>query len=239
MPLLKFRVSYEDDDAIFRDIEIKPAQGFADFETIIISSYSLIENNAGLFFLSNDNWQKGGQIYPVVKKAEKKTGTRAKAEVLPSIVTFIDDPHQHFLYEFHGSQPVLFLIELISIGGAVQEDNIYPLVVRMQGASPFKKEIPHQHIAKNKNVAPKNIIDDSEDDEEDEDPEAAFLENDTVADPEDLAAIEGEEGDLMEGDSIKEDGDDDTGNDNYDADDDFDAEELGEEPTAADFDEEL
>ncbi|MEO5674967.1 MAG: hypothetical protein ABIQ74_09990 [Chitinophagales bacterium] len=232
MPLLKFRVLYEDDDSIFRDIEIKPMQGFDDFQQVILTSYNLPASGSGFFFTSNDNWQKGRQIHPVIRKQEVKTRGKSKVETLPSIVAFIDDPHQHFIYEYHGSPEASFLIELTSIGGSAQLSAMYPVLVRSQGNSPFKKEIHTPHSSKSNVVIP-----DDADDDEDDDP-SPFAGNDSEPDVEDLAFIEGEEGDLMDGDAIKDEVEEESAEDNFDAGDDFESDELNEEPIQ-DLEEEL
>src|SRR5256885_17050817 len=99
MALLKFRIIYEDDDSIFRDVEIKPANSFSDLEAVIMSSYNMPPTGSGAFFMSNDNWQKGKQLHPAIKKEEKKKQAKAKAQTQTSLVAYIDDPHQHFIYE--------------------------------------------------------------------------------------------------------------------------------------------
>src|SRR6266576_1533144 len=126
MTLLKFRVIFEDDDSIYRDIEVKPSHSFADLEAAIMLSYNMPANGSGSFFLSNDNWQRGKQLHPAGKKEEQKKAAKAKATSLPSMVAYIDDPHQHFIYEFHGTQDLAFLIELVSIGGIEKDSTMYP-----------------------------------------------------------------------------------------------------------------
>jgi hypothetical protein len=241
MPLLKFRVIYEDDDSVHRDIEIKPIQSFADLEAAIMSSYNMPPNTSGSFFTSNDNWQKGKQLHPAVRVEEKKKQTKAKAMSLPSLVAYIDDPHQHFLYQFHGTQEYSFLIELVSIGGVEKDSTMYPVMVKAQGASPFKKEEIASHFAKRKNVMPA-FQEEEEEEEEEEDVEkdepSIFVESADEPDTEDLAAIEGEEGDLMEGDAIKEDAEEASGDDSFVTGDDFDPEDLSEN-ISEDADEEL
>lgn len=212
MPLLKFRVIYEDDDSVYRDIEIKPAQSFEEFEAVIKSSYNMPVVGTGVFYLSNDNWQRGRQIYPGIKKEEKKSGSRAKAQTLPSIVAFIDDPHQHFLFEFKGSQEFSFLIELLTIGGTESAIAAYPVMVRSQGASPFRKDDIIRPSAKKKIVAMEETEVETEEEDDEADEPSPFVENSNEADEEELASIEGEEGepegDIMEGDAIKDDVDD-------------------------------
>src|SRR4030095_13321337 len=139
MTIYKFRVMYEEDDGIFRDIEIKPSQTLSDFESVIVSSYNLPVNSAGNFFRSNDNWQRVKQLI-IAPMEEKKGRSKAKAQTFPVLVAYIDDPHQKFIYEYHGTQEFVFHIELVSLNGAEKTNVIYPTCVKQQGPSPFKKE---------------------------------------------------------------------------------------------------
>ena len=137
MTIYKFRVMYEEDDAIFRDIEIKPSQSLIDFESVIVSSYNLPVSANGKFFKSNDNWQKLKQLNMAPVQAEEKKGkAKAKAMNVPVLVAYLDDPHQKFIYEYHGSQEFVFLIELISLNGSEKATVIYPACVRQQGPVP-------------------------------------------------------------------------------------------------------
>jgi len=161
MTIYKFRVMYEEDDSIFRDIEIKPSQTLMDFETVIVSSYNLPVNSSGQFFRSNDNWQRVKQIVTApLHQEEKKGKTKAKAHSLPILVAYIDDPHQKFIYEYHGSQEFNFLIELISLTGSEKPNIIYPNCVKQQGPSPFKKEDLVAHYSRG--------AEEEEDDEEEQ-----------------------------------------------------------------------
>lgn len=149
MTVYKFRVSYEEDDSIYRDIEIKPSQTINDFEAVIISSFNLPVDHSGKFFKSNDNWQHLKQLNTAPASVDGKKGkTKVKAHALPILVAYIDDPHQKFIYEYKGSQEFSFLIELMSLTGLEKNNVIYPIVVRQQGPSPFKKEDLVAHFSK-------------------------------------------------------------------------------------------
>lgn len=228
MSVLRFRIMYEEDDTIFRDIDIKPAHTLSDLEAVIQSSYNLPQSGAGEFFMSNDNWQRGRFIHPLPAKQEKKG--KARAQIIPGIVSYIDDPHQHFLYEYRGNQEFVFLIELISVGGKEDFKSSYPYCVRSQGASPFKKEEMPMPFARNPvPVAP-------EDEEEEEEPEDEKGPP-TMVGEEDEAGLEeletgdvAEEGkhDLMEGDAIEVDKEEDAGDEEFADGDDFNPDDFSE-----------
>ncbi len=165
MTIYKFRVMYEDDDSIFRDLEIKPSQTISDLESVIISSYNLPATGGGHFFLSNDSWHRLKQI-TIAAQPEKKEKGKGNASPIPMLVALIDDPHQKFIYEYRGNQEFVFLVELLSLTGAEKSTVIYPVCTRQQGPSPFKKEELVAHytkVADEGNVEEHRIDDDEVD----------------------------------------------------------------------------
>jgi len=62
MTILKFRIYFEDDDSIYRDIAIRHTQSFRDLHDIILRSYEFDNKHAATFFRSNDHWQRGREI---------------------------------------------------------------------------------------------------------------------------------------------------------------------------------
>jgi hypothetical protein len=215
---------YEEDDSVFRDIDIKPSHTFSDLEAVIQSSYNLPMSGAGEFFMSNDNWQKGKSIHPQPVKEEKKG--KARVQMIPTIVSYIDDPHQHFLYEYTGAQEFIFLIELISVGGKEDFKASYPYCVRSQGASPFKKEEMPMPFARH----PVPVVPDDEEEEEAPEEESPGVMI-GAEDEEELEAetqVEDEKHDLMEGDAIEVEKDEDAGDEEFIGGDDFSSEDFNE-----------
>ena len=168
MTIYKFRVMYEDDDSIYRDIEIKPSQTIQDFESVIVSAYNLPPNLSGRFFVSNDNWHKVKQLIVAPPAEEKKAKGKSKglSAAMPMLVAFIDDPHQKFIYEYMGTQEFVFLIELMTLTGNEKPTVIYPVCVRQQGPSPFKKEelVAHYSKVADDGDQEEHRLDDEEDD---------------------------------------------------------------------------
>ena len=226
MTIYKFRVMYEDDDSIYRDVEIKPSQTIFDFESIIVSCYNLPPNLTGQFFLSNDNWHKVKQLQIAAQPEEPKTKSKGKsktaAQAVPMLVAFIDDPHQKFIYEYKGNQEFVFLIELMTLTGNEKPSVIYPVCVRQQGPSPYKKEELVAHYSKNEDEGSReeHRVDDVEDDLDSMSKEGG--------DEEVITTDEGGEEEEIAG----EDADDD---EMEEAPEDADADEFGEEGFGGDF----
>ncbi len=139
MATYKFRVMYEEDDNLFRDIEIKSSQNFIEFEEAIIKAWGLPPEAETSFYESNDRAQKVKQIN--YRKSFKKDGALS----YPVIMMFVNNPHQKFLYHHEGKQELIFFIELIQIGQE-KSGTDYPLMIKTNGPSPVRKEDIYKHI---------------------------------------------------------------------------------------------
>jgi hypothetical protein len=130
---------FEEDDNIYRDIEIKPTNNFIEFEQAIAKAWSLPAEAETSFFESNDRAQKVKEIK--FRKTFKKDGK----DMHPVLLMFVNDPHQKFLYIHEGKQELIFFIELIQIGKE-KPNTEYPIIVKSNGPSPVKKEDVYKHI---------------------------------------------------------------------------------------------
>lgn len=144
MSVYKFRVAYEDDENIHRDIEIIPSQTMRDLDEAIVDAFKLPKERICHLYGSNDRWQKVKEI-DLKPKAVKK----GKDISIPMVLQFIDAPHQKFLYTFEGNrQEFNLLIELISILSKEEIGKKYPAVVKSAGPSPVKKDELLKHLSK-------------------------------------------------------------------------------------------
>ncbi|HNG84189.1 MAG TPA: hypothetical protein PLX94_06405, partial [Bacteroidia bacterium] len=62
MAVYRFKVSFEDFEDIYREIEVTSEQTFADFYKAILSSIKFEDRGTASFFMSNDSWKKGVEI---------------------------------------------------------------------------------------------------------------------------------------------------------------------------------
>lgn len=62
MSIYRFKVCLEDNEDIFRDIDIKVAQTFEDFHSIIQVAFKFDAKHSASFFVSDDFWRKGQEI---------------------------------------------------------------------------------------------------------------------------------------------------------------------------------
>jgi hypothetical protein len=138
MAVLKFRVYWEEDDAIYRDVLVKHTQNFQDLHFIILKAFEFDQKHDATFYRSNDTWQRGREISKEVYDRPYKVPPLLMEET--AISTEIIDTNQHFIYEYDFVKSWSFLIALIQvIKNADADMNLeYPLVSRIEGVGPMQ-----------------------------------------------------------------------------------------------------
>lgn len=134
MPVLKFRVYWEEDESVYRDIAVKPAQNFLQFHQAILVAYEFDSKHKATFFRSNDNWQRGREILLEMDKQPRKAEPLLMAET--TVGSMVKAPNQKFIYLYDYAKNWTFLVELI---GVAKDENIklsYPACVRKEGLAP-------------------------------------------------------------------------------------------------------
>jgi hypothetical protein len=135
MAILKFRVYFEEDDSVYRDIAIRHTQNFQDLHFTILKSFEFDNKHQATFFRSNDNWQRGREI-----SFEKYPDRSYKAEPLimadTTIGSEIRDPNQKFIYVYDFVRNWSFLVELINVSKEENPKLTYPYAVRAEGIAP-------------------------------------------------------------------------------------------------------
>lgn len=134
MPVLKFRVYWEEDESVYRDIAVKPAQNFLQFHQAILVAYEFDSKHKATFFRSNDNWQRGREILLEMDKQPRKAEPLLMAET--TVGSMVKVPNQKFIYLYDYAKNWTFLVELIAVA---KDENIklsYPACVRKEGLAP-------------------------------------------------------------------------------------------------------
>lgn len=161
MAIYRFKIYFEEDETIVREIDIKSTQTFENFHSIIQSSVGFDGAHPASFFVSSEGWRKGKEIILLHKHSRELKGTWMHET---KIATHVEDPHQKFVYEFdpEGGNWIL-LIELMKI---IPEAPVtYPRINKSVGAAPQQykvtsaAEIPVLEEEEDDAV----IVDDSED----------------------------------------------------------------------------
>jgi hypothetical protein len=134
MAILRFRVYFEEDETVYRDIVIRHNQHFSDLHQQILKSFEFDSKHQATFYRSNDNWQKGREIslerYDLPYKVEPLIMSET------SIGSEIRMPNQKFLYTYDFNRNWPFMVELISVSNEENPKITYPATVRTEGIGP-------------------------------------------------------------------------------------------------------
>jgi hypothetical protein len=134
MAILKFRVYFEEDESIYRDVAIRHSQTFFDLHETILKAYEFDNKHKATFFRSNDHWQRGREIS--LEKYEKEYRVAPLLMKETTIGSEIRDPNQKFVYWYDFNKNWTFLVELINVSKEENAKLSYPSVVRTEGIAP-------------------------------------------------------------------------------------------------------
>jgi hypothetical protein len=134
MALFRFRVYWEEDDQVYRDIEIRPTQTFLEFHKCIMNAYEFDGKHSASFFESNERWQRGIEINSEV--LVNKKGAPALSMMRTPVSALVATPDHKFVYEYDPAKKWNFLIELIGVSGEEDPKRTYPHVFRKEGVAP-------------------------------------------------------------------------------------------------------
>ena len=134
MAILKFRVYFEEDESVYRDVAIRHTQTFKDLHDIILKSYEVDNKHKATFFRSNDHWLRGREISLEAYDKEYKAPPLIMGET--TIGSEIRDPNQRFIYLYDFNKNWGFLVELINVSKEENPKLTYPAVVRTEGIAP-------------------------------------------------------------------------------------------------------
>jgi hypothetical protein len=138
MAFLKFRVYWEEDDAIYRDVVVKHTQNFTELNNIILKAFEFDQKHDATFFRSNDIWKRGREISKAVYEKEYVAAPLLMEET--TIGSEIIDTNQHFIFLYDFVKSWTFLIELIQVIKNADADMSleYPIVSRTEGVGPMQ-----------------------------------------------------------------------------------------------------
>lgn len=134
MAILKFRVYFEEDDAVYRDVVIKHTQTFEDLHYTILKAYEFDNKHQATFYRSNDNWQRGREISLAKYDKSYKAPPLLMSET--TIGSEIRDTNQKFVYVYDFAKNWTFLVELINVSKEESSKITYPAVSRTEGIGP-------------------------------------------------------------------------------------------------------
>lgn len=152
MSVYRFKVYFEDDESVYREIEIQANQNFEDLQSIIQKAIEFDNKHAASFFISNDTWRKGKEI-KLLRDKKKEATKNVMWMHLTKIAPYVEDPHQKIIYEYDPLNTCWTLhLELLKI---LPDSPIsYPRISKSKGKTPVQYKV----------VAPIELV--AEEDEE-------------------------------------------------------------------------
>jgi hypothetical protein len=201
MAVYRFRVCLEDNEDIFRDIDIKASQDFEEFHKCVQAAFKFDLKHAASFFVSDDYWRKNQEItlrkedLPLDEEEMRKNVDPKKLMKDTRIAKYIEQPHQRFVYVFDPVAQWTFLIEMLKI----TEENPrvdYPVVVKSAGVAP--KQYKQVNVLKEElgpDMAMAALLGDIEGGAEAEEEENLnTIDTEEGVEEDDISSLEGEEG---------------------------------------------
>jgi hypothetical protein len=134
MAVLKFRVYFEEDDSIYRDVAVRHTQSFLQLHQVILKAYEFDSKHQATFYRSNDHWQRGREIS--LEKYDKAYKVDPLLMDSTPIGSEIRDPNQKFIYVYDFVKNWSFLVELINVSKEEGNKGDYPAVIKSEGIAP-------------------------------------------------------------------------------------------------------
>ena len=134
MAVLRFRVYFEEDDSVYRDIALRHTQSFFQLHLGILKAYEFDSKHQATFFRSNDSWQRGREIS--FEKYDKPYKVEPLLMKVTTIGSEIKDPNQKFVYVYDFVRNWSFFVELINVSREENGKLDLPAVVKSEGIGP-------------------------------------------------------------------------------------------------------
>lgn len=134
MAILRFRIYWEDDDSIYRDIVIRHTQNFFDLHQQVLKCFEFDNKHKATFFRSNDRWQRGKEI--TLEKYDKEYSAAPLLMMETPVGSEIRDTNQKFIYVYDFNKNWTFMVELINVNKEESSKITYPSCARSEGIGP-------------------------------------------------------------------------------------------------------
>ncbi|MFI5131950.1 MAG: hypothetical protein ACHQFX_18235 [Chitinophagales bacterium] len=134
MAILRFRIYFEEDESVYRDVSIRHTQSFLDLHEAILRAYEFDNKHKATFYRSNDHWQRGREIS--LEQYEKEYKATPLLMKDTTIGSEIRNPNQKFIYQYDFNKNWTFLIELINVSKEENPKLSYPSTMRTEGIAP-------------------------------------------------------------------------------------------------------
>src|SRR6218665_503083 len=216
MASYRFKICLEDNEDIFRDIDIKAAQTFEQFHTIIQEAFKFDAKHAAAFFVSDDYWRKNQEItlrkedLPLEEEEIRKKVEPKKLMAEVKIAKYIEQPHQRFVYVFDPVVQWTFLVEMMKIADENSKLS-HPAIVKSYGTAPKQyKQVNMAREELSPDLAMAGMLNEPE--TADEEIYKTIIPAEEGIEDDDINSLEGEEGEEADGEE-DETGEEDEGGD--------------------------
>ncbi len=170
--IYRFRIILDNDEDVFRDIEIENSATLEDFHNVINNSFGFAGQEMASFFTTNEFWEEEEEI-PLFDMQEKEDETRVMGDILLKDIVHKDETRLIYIYDFLNMYT--FIIELADIA-EYESGMTYPNIMFSQGEIP--EEAPEDDM----------LLEEPDYDDEDDD-----YEEDYGLDPEDYENLDFDE----------------------------------------------
>ena len=134
MAVLKFRIYYEEDESVYRDVAVRHTQTFFHLHQVILRAYEFDNKHQATFYRSNDHWQRGREIS--LEKYDRSYKVEPLIMNATTIGSEIRDPNQKFVYVYDFTKNWSWLVELINVSKEENGKLDYPAVIKTEGIAP-------------------------------------------------------------------------------------------------------
>jgi len=134
MAVLKFRIYYEEDESVYRDVAVRHTQTFFHLHQVILRAYEFDNKHQATFYRSNDHWQRGREIS--LEKYDRSYKVEPLIMNATTIGSEIRDPNQKFIYVYDFTKNWSWLVELINVSKEEIGKLDYPAVIKTEGIAP-------------------------------------------------------------------------------------------------------
>lgn len=135
MLVYRFKITLDDHDEFYRELEVGSEQSFEDFHLAMVDGLGLDKSQLASFFFCDYRWRRGKEIALMDMNDEVQEEDRIMIMREHTLADLIDDPHQKFMYVYDYLKYHTFLLELLKILPADSKAT-YPRIIKSSGDLP-------------------------------------------------------------------------------------------------------
>lgn len=140
MPIFTIRISWEEDENIYRDIAVETGHSFFLLHEVIKAAFEFKEDQAASFFMSDEYWRQKMPISSLIEKNIKGAGILSMKKTPFSAL--VDKPDQKFVYIYDlEGKAWTFHISMIGVKQSEKNKMDRPELLKSEGVAPIKTRV--------------------------------------------------------------------------------------------------